>query len=343
MKKIALAAAIAALSVGSAAHAQSNASLYGLTDMFVGQLKTGGASATVADSGGMSTSYFGFGGSEDLGGGLKAVFAVESFMRMDVGAGGRFGAGPTGDPLFTRNAYVGLENAMGRVAFGRQTTPYFLSTIIYNPFGDSFVFSPAVQQSFRGYILGDSGWNNSLSYGGKFGPVRAYLLYSLGLERFDNATNKSANKAFGGNLDFSTGPLSLNLAYQTFDSPGGTPEVITKQDATLLSAAYNLSMARLTGQYQMIKGTTPTTTKKDNSYQIGASIKAGPGNVLVSVGNVKTTLTGAADVKRDTFAIGYDYFLSKRTDVYANYFQTKLNTAGATTDSAVGLGVRHRF
>jgi predicted porin len=65
--------------------------------------------------------------------------------------------------------------------------------------------------------------------------------------------------------------------------------------------------------------------------------------VLVSVGNVKTTLTGAADVKRDTFAIGYDYFLSKRTDVYANYFQTKLNTAGATTDSAVGLGVRHRF
>ncbi|MBU6271876.1 MAG: porin [Betaproteobacteria bacterium] len=342
MKKVALAAALAAMTVGSAAHAQ-NASLYGLTDMFVGQLKTGGASATVADSGGMSTSYFGFGGSEDLGGGLKAVFAVESFMRMDVGAGGRFGAGASGDPLFTRNAYIGLENAMGRVAFGRQTTPYFLSTIIYNPFGDSFVFSPAVQQTFRGYILGDSGWNNSLSYSGSFGPVRAYLLYSLGLERFNNATNNSANRAFGGNLDYSTGPLSLNAAYQTFDSPGGTPEVITKQSAMLLSAAYNLSMARLTGQYQQIKGdTTGLATKKDNSYQLGASIKAGPGNVLVSFGNVKTTQSGAADVKRDTFAIGYDYFLSKRTDLYANYYQTKLSTS-SNTDTAIGAGIRHKF
>ena len=122
----------------------------------------------------MTTSYWGVGGTEDLGGGLKAVFAYEGFIRNDTGDLGRF----NGDPAFARSTYVGLAGGFGQVSLGRHTTPYFISTIVYNPFGDSFVFSPAVMHSYRGYLLNDSGWSNSISYGGSFGPVRANLLYS---------------------------------------------------------------------------------------------------------------------------------------------------------------------
>jgi predicted porin len=76
-------------------------------------------------------------------------------------------------------------------------------------------------------------------------------------------------------------------------------------------------------------------------------VPVGPGSVLASYGHVKTTDNDSttADAKRDSWALGYDYFISKRTDLYAAWFDTKLKT-GSTTASksrAVGVGIRHRF
>ncbi|MCX7271716.1 MAG: porin [Burkholderiales bacterium] len=343
MKKTALAAALAALSIGSV-QAQSTTTIYGLADAFVGQAKTStpttSGSQNVVESGGMSTSYWGFAGSEDLGGGLKAVFAVEGFLRLDVGNSGRF----NGDGMMTRNAFIGLEGGFGRVQLGRNTTPYFVSTIVYNPFGDSFSFSPAVMHSFRGYLKNDSGWNNSIGYSNSFGPIRANALYSVNATGGEPAPHIDRSKAFGGSLNYGAGPLGLNVAYQETDTPGAT---LNTQKAMLLSGAYDLKVAKLFGQYQEIKDKTGALDKKDKSYQIGASVPVGPGSVLASYGNVKTTDNNAltADQKRNSFGIGYDYFLSKRTDVYAAWFETKLSAAGSTIqkDSVVGLGVRHRF
>ncbi len=345
MKKTVLAAALAALTLGTA-QAQTSVRLYGLADAFAGNVKTStpgaSASATKIDAGGMTTSYWGIGGTEDLGGGLKAVFAFESFMRNDTGELGRF----NGDPAFARSSFVGLEGGFGRVSLGRHTTPYFISTIVYNPFGDSFSFSPAVMHSYRGYLLNDSGWSNSVAYGGSFGPVRASLLYSLGLERTSDP-NRNAGRSLGGSLNYGQGPLGLNLAYQEVEVASGTPEAITKQKAMLLSGSYDLSVAKLFLQYQELKDDRGAFNKKDKSYQIGASVPVGPGSVLASYGHVKTTDNDSttADAKRDSWALGYDYFLSKRTDLYAAWFDTKLKT-GSTTASksrAVGVGIRHRF
>ena len=72
----------AALSAAGTAQAQSSVSLYGLVDLSVGSFQSPGADATKGvNSGNMTTSFYGLKGSEDLGSGLKANFAVESFMR----------------------------------------------------------------------------------------------------------------------------------------------------------------------------------------------------------------------------------------------------------------------
>ena len=138
VKLIAAAACVAAT---APVHAQSSVSLYGQVDEWVGATKfPGGNRAWNVSGGGMSTSYWGLHGAEDLGNGYKAIFTLESFFRAQNGQFGRF----QGDTFFARNAYVGIDSPYGTVTAGRLTTHLFLSTILFNPFYDSYTFSPMV-------------------------------------------------------------------------------------------------------------------------------------------------------------------------------------------------------
>ena len=158
----------------------------------------GGSSVKTVDSGKMTTSYFGFGGKEDLGGGLSAVFKLESFMRAHTGAQGRF----DGDTAFARSANVGLSHKdYGTMTFGRNTTALFVSTLMYNAFGDSFGYSPSIRHYFTsGTTTGDTGWSDSFAYASPtFGGVRFGL---AGANKnsgsaVSNGGNWSANLGYG--------------------------------------------------------------------------------------------------------------------------------------------------
>ena len=105
-----LIAAAACVAAAAPAHAQSSVSLYGQVDEWIGATKfPGGDRAWNVSGGGMSTSYWGMHGAEDLGGGYKAIFTLESFFRAQNGQYGRF----TGDTFFARNAYVGISSPYG--------------------------------------------------------------------------------------------------------------------------------------------------------------------------------------------------------------------------------------
>jgi hypothetical protein len=129
--------------IASPAIAQTNVTLSGLVDTYVGSLRNSGdpARQSVVNSGGLTTSWFGFKGAEDLGGGLKANFALTGFFRADTGQSGRFQGNET---MWSRDAHVGLSGGFGAVSLGRDVAPNFLPTILFNPFGDSFAFSPLI-------------------------------------------------------------------------------------------------------------------------------------------------------------------------------------------------------
>ncbi|MFD2271552.1 porin [Undibacterium arcticum] len=109
-----------------------------MVDTYVGSMRNSGDTAgrSVVNSGGMTTSWFGFKGSEDLGGGLKAKFALTSYFKGDSGQSGRFPR----DTFWSRDANVGLAGSFGAVSVGRGLAPNFLSSVIFNPFGNSFYF-----------------------------------------------------------------------------------------------------------------------------------------------------------------------------------------------------------
>ncbi len=339
-----VASMLAASAVGVPASARADGlRFYGLADVYAGVVRDTGTRKTfVVNSGGMSTSYWGMSGDESLGGGLSAVFAIESFMRPDVGAQGRFGT----DAFFARNAYVGLAGGFGQVTLGRNTAPYFLATVFHNPFGDSFSVSPMITHTFRGNVQGDTGFSNSIRYSTKtIGGLRADLLMSAGQERTASIDpDRKAGRAFDGAVHYRGGPLSAALAYRTVNlNAGGDGH---EQDAWQIGGSYDLGVARLQGQYQNSKETFTNGSPevKRTTYQLGTSARLGAGSVLVSYARSTIEDGNAATASvRATWGLGYSLPLSKRTDLYSAAYRDSLTDPAGNRQTVGAFGMRHRF
>ena len=324
------------LAFAGGARAQSSVSLYGLMDMSAGQFQTAGSTKLWrAQSGNMSTSFLGFKGAEDLGGGLKAVFAFEHFMRLDTGDAGRF----NGDAFWARSAYVGLQGNFGTSKLGRNTTPLFVSTLIFNAFGDSFGFSPSIRQLFTPStglaFFGDTAWNNSLAYSSpNQGGFSINVIGNLG-----EGAAGAVGRNIGANLLYFGGPLAATVAFQQVKNSGfGTPAGWKSQNTFQLGVSYDLTLVKLFGQYTLArtKATLDTDTK---IFGVGAAMPVGAGKVLVQYG-AATADFGAAEASNKTLTVGYDHNLSKNTDVYAVVMNDKATALSAGNSVAAGLRLR---
>lgn len=341
--------AAAACAVAAPAHAQSSVSLYGQVDEWVGAQKfPGGGRAWGMQGGGMSTSYLGLHGTEDLGGGYKAIFTIESFLRAQNGQFGRF----NGDTFFARNAYVGINSPYGTVTAGRLTTHLFLSTILFNPFFDSYQFSPMVYQTFLGLgtfptypsdqsAVGDSGWNNAVSYTSpEFGGANFGAMYAFGNQAGDNGSKK-----WSAQVNFANGPFTATAVYQYVNFNGAPRDLgslvsgMKGQSIAQVGATYDLKYAKLFGQYMYTKNDLVAGSWHVNTAQGGVSVPIGAGCAMASYAYSRNA--GGLNQTRQTWAVGYDYPLSKRTDLYAAYMNDHLS--GLSNGDTFGAGIRAKF
>lgn len=344
MKKrsaVACAAALGLLAGG--AQAQSSVQLMGTVDAFVGSVRMAGDAGrtSVLNSGGMTTSWWGMKGTEDLGGGLKANFALTSFFQADSGTDGRFG----GDPFWSRDSNVSLSSSTwGAVTLGRALAPNFLPTILFNPFGDSFTFSPLVLHNnvplFNGTGWGastpsDTGWSNEIVYSTpNFGGLSASLNYQFG----EQAGNSGPHNV-GFNLLYFHGPFAATAFYERDEvtNPVAAPFATgdTKKD-WMVGASYDFTMVKLYGTYGRATSTL-AALPTEKTWSLGAAAPVGPGNVLA--GYARSEFDGG--VARRTATVGYDYNLSKSTDLYAMLMRDSIS--GFTDGTSFGAGIRKRF
>src|SRR3569833_330324 len=143
MKKTLLLLAVLGAFTGTAS-AQTNVTIYGLLDAGVHYRDNGADTNNKTwgvDSGQASGSRLGFRGTEDLGGGLAAIFTLESGVNVDDGTLGQGITGSANSPaltrLFGRQAFVGLSGNFGAVKFGRQYAPIRVAVESVDPFGVS--------------------------------------------------------------------------------------------------------------------------------------------------------------------------------------------------------------
>lgn len=324
-----LAAATLAAALGAtSAQAQASVTIFGLLDMSVGQSQApGGASSKNVNSGNMTTSFIGFKGAEDLGGGMSAVFSIDHFLRADTGAAGRF----DGDAFWARNAYVGLTSGAGTLTLGRNTTSLFVNTLLFNAFGDSFGFSPAIRQTFTSgtnfQVSGDTGWSDSAKYSSpKFGGLSLTAHAALG--------EGNGGRNLGLSALYVGGPFGAGFAWQKVEKGSGAfnPDTTSWQ----LGGSFSAAPFKLYAQVGSIDNKTINNTTK--VIGLGGEWAVVPlGKLLLQWG--KTSPDAGAD--RKTISAGYDYQISKRTDLYAVLMNDKLD--GLKAGKSYALGVRHRF
>lgn len=351
-------AALIAGALSGGAFAQSSVTLSGLVDAFAGSMQPSGSQrVSTLGTAGMSTPYWGVSGTEDLGGGMNAEFNLASFFQTNTGAAGRFSGNET---FFSRDAYVGLKGAFGTVHLGRDLAPNFLPTALFNAFGDSFTFSPIVLHAnvplFNGTgwpaaNAGDTGWSNEVHYTTpNFSGFTGDLYYQFGGVAGDNSQHNIGASFLYFNGRFGLGGFAHQVRVNN-PLPGtlGNVELgFSQQNAWMLSGKVALGIANVYANYEQTRNDNynggPAGNADSKTWSLSADIAAGPGKVMVAYANTKWTTSPASTLdgtKRGTFSLGYDYNLSKRTDLYAVYMNDKITNYD--TGNSFGIGMRHRF
>jgi predicted porin len=347
-------AVLISLGLCTGAQAQSSLTMYGVFDIAFGSFQTSydGAKAsprtTQVAANPMTTSYFGFKGTEDLGDGLKALFTLESFFRGDIGGSGRSGT----DPFWARNANVALAGAFGKVALGRMDNLLFLQALTFNPLGGAFGFSPTIRLTYGapwGNDKGDSGWSNAVSY---TTPTMGGFTGAMQWQAGESADKSEGNSA-GLSGTYVAGAFSIGAGYQVVKSaelPKDNLLAGQKQTLALLGSSYDFGVLKLFGQYGQFKnkGFSKNADKIDTKlFQVGVSVPVmTAGKVLVSFGQSKESAveTGTTPkVKHSIFTLAYDHNLSKRTDLYTAYMLDDEKLTGWKKGNTLAVGMRHRF
>lgn len=337
------AAAALSLCASVGAHAQS-VTLYGIIDTGVQYAHTGGTSVSRVESSSVAPSRWGMIGTEDLGGGLAAVFKLEDGFNVNNGTIAGNGA------LFNREAWVGLRsNSWGQVQVGNNYTPLFTTYVTYsqgdlNTLGwgnatNNFVFVPVARTA------------NSIRY---VSPVFAGLtvraLYARGANGAAGQPRTLGDTASVG-FNFKVGQFSADADYlqQRFT----TTSTVTTASPTgtgryyLFGASYDFGFVKPAFLYQMHRNTDSVTTAsnaayanpENDFYEINALVpNLANGTLLLSFGQYR--LRGNSSGNALSYGVRYDYFLSKRTGLYAgaSYVKNKANAA-FTINNAGGAGI----
>ena len=205
MKKNLLALAALTL-VSGAAFAQSSVTLYGVADVGIGKMsgqKTGMISGDLVNH---TTSYIGFRGIEDLGGGLKAGFRLEQYVSMENGAtASANGFLRQENETYGRAANLWLEGGFGQFKMGRSETPSYNAISAWGVVGAAN-YSPSMH---RYASVGQRDRSSSqFSYKTPvFSGFSAEVAFIAKGDRGDNANKYDLN------VIYENGPIVAGAAY----------------------------------------------------------------------------------------------------------------------------------
>ncbi|SAK66179.1 porin [Caballeronia glebae] len=357
--------AVCATLIGSpaAVWAQSSVQLYGELDAGIAYTNNvGGQSKYRLTSGTIDGSYWGLQGTEDLGGGARAIFRLERGFSV-----------ATGEGLNDHPMYVGIgSDTLGTITFGHQYDSihdYFQSfTLTGNTGGTAFAHVLDNDNANNSFLASNSVKYTSASYGGlSFGGLYAFS---------NQAGGFSDNRAYSVGASYSAGSFNAGAAYLhnngrgnttsgAYDSlalPGPGNSIfnanVQQQNTFGVGMSYEIGEFTLSGAFSRAinSGVTDADTGDLmpslalNNYEINGIYKLTPAIQLSGM----YVYTNGGGAHWHEGALQVDYLLSKRTDVYLeSVYQRASSGAPAvinTNDPSSGrnqlmlsTGIRHRF
>lgn len=331
--------------MSAGAHAQSSVSLYGLIDTGIVYVNNAGGHSNWLQSGSSTqNTVFGLKGTEDLGGGLHALFRLEQGFNLNNGSEAFAGS------MFGSQAWVGLEHERyGTLTLGRQFDVFNDTvgplTSGYNTWGGSITAHPFDNDNLAGDSVVP---NNVVKY---VSPT----LYGATIEAMYGFSNKSAfadNRTYGFGVTYALGAVNLAAGYLQFDNAGGgnsqtnpngsvslgdgSANVIAKRQRIWgAGGSYTFGAATVglvwshtqidsldsllslgSGDYIPLGGAL-----RLNNYEANARYAITPAWSVSAAytftdGTYSDAATGGGSPKWHTAMLQTDYMLSKRTDLY---------------------------
>ena len=379
MKKSLVALAVLA---STGAIAQSSVTIAGNIDLAYISAKTAdGQTFSGLQNGPTSTSKIIFSGVEDLGGGLKAIFRVNSTIGADRGntfirqvnpnlgtGASAAGAGNQGLAFGDRDLYIGLAGGFGEVRAGRNQS---ISDDNNNAGGNRgsvwtyFMANSAAQggvnNNFGGTapVLGGMGRiPDSVKYASPvMGGFQIQALYGFG-ER-DNLASEGVITEF--QLSYTQGPMAASystgkvaaapndattfgaLAASSSQAALSALSAVSKSNDTRMMASYDLGVAKLNvGTYTQ----SVADAAKDKASHLTVTVPMGAwtfGATTMKVTDATPAAGAKASINGSSFSAAYA--LSKRTTAYAFTRTMGQNGLAAQTrnPNATYIGMNHAF
>lgn len=301
---------------GLSASAQSSVTLYGRVNLSVESQKAGDTSRTVLQN---NSSRWGVRGTEDLGGGLKAGFNLESGWAADTGT--------ANSVFFGRRSEVNVSGGFGTLRVGRFFSEAYFATADYvsNHNHDTGTSSDALYA----YLGRDA---NKIAY--RLPEFAKDLSIEAAVLLHEGVAGQKNNLDFA--LNYSTGPLQLGLGYELADTRS------TKKNQVALRAYYSAGPFGFGGYVQRDKNAFGSGNR--TNLRLSAMYTLDLNEFHVNVGSAGDT-GQLQDSGARQLTLGYNYLLSKRTKVYG--FVTRVNDGKAGLYGgdfrSVAVGLRHNF
>ncbi|MEX3957777.1 porin [Trinickia sp. EG282A] len=368
--------ALALASIPTFSHAQSSVTLYGILDAGITYVNNSGGSHVIKFDDGVSYgNRWGLTGTEDLGGGLSAVFALESGFKLGTGKLAFGGA------EFGRQAYVGLSNRWGTLSLGNQLDMTEEMVFLYNV--SAWASGYAIHQGDFDRFNGDR-LPNSIKFlskdisGLKFGGM-----WSFG----GVAGNFHEDSAYSVGAHYAHGNFTIGAAYTQLNNPHGIyafdPYAMIGTHTFLGKPTVSVDPA--TGAITDLYSSTSFPVDKQGTFGIGSSFALG---AVTLMGNFSyTTIKGFGESSHmqvleggaswrvtpafsaiggyqytrfeghhwNQVSAGMHYLLSKRTDVYVSGDYLKASSgvdavigysfapSTTSTQADIRIGMRHSF
>ena len=312
-KLIALAVAGACVAPTVMAQTANPVTLYGRAYVTLENVKASGVPERwrVEDN----SSLFGIRGTEDLGGGLKAFFQLESGFRLDS----------NNSSFATRNSGIGLQGGWGSVLMGRWDSPYKVA---------GYPADPYVLLTLAGY------WS-SVQDSGNFGrrPQNVVQYWTPNIGGFTARVAVTANegktatvdpKDFSAMIGWARGPIVVNVAYEKHeDQVGSTATAGAEEEGLMGVVSFKFGGTKISGIVERIEKTG--RANRENFY-VSLVQSIGKHDIIGTAGQTKGgQANGAAgsEPKADAVSIGYRYNFTKRTQMNLLYAKIKNNATSA--------------
>ncbi|WP_420995113.1 porin [Cupriavidus sp. 30B13] len=323
--------------------------LFGVVDASIEYAK-GSDSVVRMREGQQAASRWGIRGIEDLGGGLKANFLVESGFNIDNGME-FFGS----NRLFGRQAYVGLSNGWGEFRLGRQYTPSFYALLRLDPFLLNGAISPfnllsATASQGTGHVAYAARFDNAVQY---FSPTWGGFSFGAAVAPGEVPGSARSGLNFGMNAAYEAGNAYAFYSYQGMYSGASVPVDPTLTSNHFVGGSYRFKAVEL-GLLLSSASSERPDTRSARHYGVTLNWTVTQRDTFKAAALKRQILGGGERPLAVT--VGWDHDLSKRTTGYVRAVYVHNSAGGSVTNNSiavnpgsgddaksVSVGLRHRF